>query len=416
MKPRLLTGPPPGKSAVAASRPVRGRLPPPPPAPAGPHERLGLPAWAALLIARVDRAHPADAVLRAALRRELRLSPAAAAALCRLVFGWFRWRGWFEAQTPTPDHVRAAAELARRFEEQPDHFAPTELVERAVPAWVRAEVAITPERARWLQTEPVLWLRARPGAGPVLAARLGECTPAGPGPLADALAYRGSQDLFRRPEFHAGQFEIQDLHSQAVGWLCAPQPGETWWDVCAGEGGKTLHLADLMQNRGLVWASDRAAWRLQILRRRARRARLFNYRAVLWDGSEPLPTGIRFDGVLVDAPCTNFGTWQRNPHARWTTRPADVAELAAVQIRLLRTVAPAVKPGGRLLYAVCTLFPAETEAVADAFTREHPDWEPLELRDPWTGEATARGRLWLWPEARPANGMFLAGWRRRQGG
>ncbi len=401
---------------MPAPRPARQRPAPAAPAILATQERLGLPTLATRLIARVDRAHPADAVLRAALPRELRLSPAAAAALCRLVFGWFRWRGWFETATPSPDQVRAAAGLARRFQEQPDSFAPAELIERAVPAWVRDQVEITPERARWLQTEPVLWLRARPGTGPALAARLGDCTPAGPGPLADALAYHGREDLFRRPEFHAGAFEIQDLHSHAVGWLCAPQPGETWWDACAGEGGKTLHLADLMQRRGLVWASDRATWRLQTLRRRARRAQVFNYRAVLWDGGARLPTRTRFDGVLVDAPCTNLGTWQRNPHARWTTLPADVDELAVVQSRLLRTVAPAVKPGGRLLYAVCTLFPAETGAVADAFAREHPDWEPLELRDPWTGAATAPGRLWLPPEARGANGMFLAAWRRPKAG
>lgn len=374
-------------------------------------ERVGLPVLAARLIARVDREHPADAVLRTALRDEVRLSPAAAAALCGLVFGWFRWRGWFEAEQPTPELVRQAAELARRFREQPDSFPPGELVERVAPAWVREHVEITPALARWLQTEPVLWLRARPGRGAELAAKLGDCEPAGAGRLADALAYRGTQDLFRRAEFHAGEFEIQDLHSQAVGWLCAPQPGETWWDACAGEGGKTLHLSDLMQNRGLIWASDPTAWRLRRLRLRARRAGVFNYRAALWDGSERLPTRTRFDGVLVDAPCTNLGTWQRNPHARWTTTPADVEELAAVQRRLLEHAARAVKPGGRLVYAVCTLTRAETEGVATTFEQAHPDWEPLELCDPFTGAVEARGRLWLRPEARPANAMFVAAWR-----
>lgn len=386
-----------------------------PPAAVSPNERVGLPVLAARLIARVDREHPADAVLRAALREEVRLGAAAAGALCGLVFGWFRWRGWLEAGPPTPEGVRRAAELARRFREQPDSFPHAELVERAVPAWVRDHVEITPALARWLQAEPVLWLRARPGRGAELAARLGDCEPAGPGPLADALAWRGTQDLFRRAEFHAGAFEIQDLHSQAVGWVCAPQPGETWWDACAGEGGKTLHLSDLMQNRGLIWASDAAAWRLRRLRLRACRAGVFNYRTALWDGGERLPTRTRFDGVLVDAPCTNLGTWQRNPHARWTTTPADVEELVALQGRLLAHAARAVKPGGRLIYAVCTLTRAETEAVAAAFEQLHPDWEPLELRDPFAGTVGVRGRLWLRPEHRPANAMFLAGWRRPAG-
>ena len=94
------------------------------------------------------------------------------------------------------------------------------------------------------------------------------------------------------------------------------------------------------------------------------RAKLFNYRAALWDGSPRLPTKAKFDGILVDAPCSGVGTWQRNPHARWTTTPNDVAELAAVQAKLLGNIASSVKPGGRLVYAVCTLTRAETTAVA----------------------------------------------------
>src|SRR5436305_4189145 len=85
--------------------------------------------------------------------------------------------------------------------------------------------------------------------------------------LANILRYDGEEDLFRTPEFHAGEFEIQDICSQLVGLLCAPKPGETWWDACAGEGGKTLHLSDLMENKGLIWACDRAEWRLQKLLR-----------------------------------------------------------------------------------------------------------------------------------------------------
>ncbi len=121
------------------------------------------------------------------------------------------------------------------------------------------------------------------GGGRELARETGRG--AGGGGLPDAVIYEGAEDLFRTAEFHAGEFELQDISSQIVGWICDPQPGETWWDACAGEGGKTLHLCDLMRGKGLVWASDRAAWRLQKLKReRAARARVFNYRAALWDG------------------------------------------------------------------------------------------------------------------------------------
>ena len=195
--------------------------------------------------------------------------------------------------------------------------------------------------------------------------------------FADTLEYTGAQDLFRTAEFHSGEFELQDLSSQAVGFICNPQQGETWWDACAGEGGKTLLLSELMENKGLIWASDRASWRLKFLKRRAARSRAFNYRTAPWDGSSRLPTKTKFNGVLVDAPCTGIGTWHRNPHARWTTTQQDVIELSQLQCQLLGNVATSLKPGGKLVYSVCTLTRSETAAVADAFERARPDFEPL---------------------------------------
>src|SRR3954447_26860225 len=142
-----------------------------------------------------------------------------------------------------------------------------------------------------------------------------------------------------------------------------------------------LHLCDLMRNKGLVWASDRAAWRLQQLKRRAARARLFNYRSVVWTGAAKLPTKTKFDGVLVDAPCSGVGTWQRNPHARWTTRPEDVRELAEVQKQLLSNAVETLKPSARLVYSVCTLTRMETSEVAESITRQFPQLKPLPLPD-----------------------------------
>jgi 16S rRNA (cytosine967-C5)-methyltransferase len=245
--------------------------------------------------------------------------------------------------------------------------------------------------------------------------------------LATALRYTGSRDLFRTEAFQTGLFEIQDLASQLVGHACAPQPGETWWDACAGEGGKTLHLADLMRNKGLLWATDRSLRRLTLLQRRAARAQVFNYRSAAWDGSARLPTKTKFDGILVDAPCSGVGTWQRNPHARWTTTPNDVRELAAIQRTLLEHVAPALKPGGRLLYAVCTLTRSETTDIASAFTAAHPEFEPSPVftalpsippslisplpQSPIPSVPSAT--LLLLPHELNANGMFLAAWKRR---
>ena len=138
---------------------------------------------------------------------------------------------------------------------------------------------------------------------------------------------------------------------------------------------------------------------------------MFNYRTALWDGSQKLPTKTKFDGILVDAPCSGVGTWQRNPHARWATTPDDVRELAATQLSLLNTVAGSLKPGGRLIYSVCTLTRSETTVVADAFSATHAELEPLAIAVVGTSDAS---RVTLWPQDINANGMFIAAWKRKK--
>lgn len=374
----------------------------------------------ASVIAKAGRSRPADAVLRQALKTERGLSTADAKEVTHAVFAYYRWLGWMDRKQPVAQQIKHALELAQRFAEAPERFSDDELLARAVPAWAGEEMEVAADWVRVIQDEPVLWLRAKRGQGEALAKKLGTgavhartaAVTTGESTLPDAVLYDGEEDLFRTPEFQAGEFEIQDISSQAVGLLCAPKPGETWWDACAGEGGKTLHLSDLMQNKGHIWASDRAEWRLKKLKLRAGRAKCFNYRAALWDGGERLPMRTKFDGVLVDAPCSGTGTWQRNPHARWTTTPEDVRELAEVQKRLLVNVAPAVKPGGLLVYSVCTLARTETTAVTECFSKCHPEFSPLPLANPFQPSATPTPQLWFWPQDTGGNGMFVAAWRR----
>ena len=361
------------------------------------------------VIHRANREHPADAVLREVLRGEHGLSPAETREISRAVFAYYRWWGWLQNEKGLERRLARAGELADRFEKNPLSLPVDALRAKAVPAWVAGEVQITDEWLRSLQREPKLWLRARRGQGRALAKKLGHAkTPA----LPDAVLYEGREDLFRLPEFHAGEFEVQDISSQAVGYICNPKPGETWWDACAGEGGKTLHLSDLMENQGLIWASDRAGWRLQKLKRRAARARMFNYRAAAWDGGARLPTKTPFDGVLLDAPCSGLGTWQRNPHARWSVTTEDVKELSALQQKLLTHAAAAVKPGGKLVYAVCTFTRSETVAVVEAFENRIKEFTPLPVVNPLAPSLPASLRLWLWPQQSGGNGMFVAAWRK----
>ena len=174
-----------------------------------------------------------------------------------------------------------------------------------------------------------------------------------------------------------------------------------------------MHLADLMSNQGLIWASDRTEWRLQKLKRRAARAEIFNYRSVIWDGGSKLPTRTKFDGVLIDAPCSGIGTWARNPHARWTTTESDVVELAEIQRKLLAHAAPSLKPGGRLIYSVCTMTRAETIDLAHAFEERCHDFERAKIANPLASSETRQNELWLSSGEAAGNGMFIAAWHKR---
>ena len=366
------------------------------------------------VVRTAGRDKPADAALREVLREMRNLPPFDAAEVSRSVFNYYRWHAWTREDRGADAAMHSARKLADRFRNDPNSFQVAELRAKVVPTWTLDAMDVSEAWLRSLQCEPTLWLRAKRGMSEVLMRGLPGLEQ--PDSLTDAFIFAGEMDLFRTPEFHAGEFEIQDIASQAVGWLCDPKPGETWWDACAGEGGKLMHLSDLMQNKGLIWASDRAEWRLQKLKRRAGRGKAFNYRAALWDGGAKLPTKTKFDGVLVDGPCSGVGTWQRNPHARWTTTLNDVNELAVVQQNLLGHAAKSVKPGGKLIFSVCTLTKAETTGVMEHFNSTQPEFEPMALPElKSNGRALAAGSsLTIWPQDMGGNGMFIAGWRRKK--
>jgi 16S rRNA (cytosine967-C5)-methyltransferase len=362
------------------------------------------------IIQKSDKALPADAAMRAELRAA-RLRPTDATEVSWAVFSYYRWFGWLE--TKEPPQVQRALDLAEQFARQPRSFRDEDLVQRAVPKWLEEHMPVSASWVRAIQSQPPVWLRARPGQGQELARKLKDAHVLAAEELTDTIRYEGREDLFRTAQFHAGEFELQDLSSQLVGIICRPEFGQTWWDACAGEGGKLLHLSDLMRNKGLIWATDRAQWRLKILKRRAARAHVFNYRVAPWGGEERLPTRTKFDGVLVDAPCSGVGTWQRNPHARWTTSPEDVRELADLQGQLLRHASRAVKPGGKLVYAVCTLTRLETVELAKTFSAERGDFDPLPVSNPLKPEVPSHAELELRPEEFGGNGMFVAAWTRK---
>ncbi|MBL9174952.1 MAG: RsmB/NOP family class I SAM-dependent RNA methyltransferase [Verrucomicrobiales bacterium] len=378
-----------------------------------PEVPAGREQLAVRILAKATATIPADLLLRQTLSRRKLLSRTDGAWISRAVFSTFRWQGWLDATTSAEDRLQKALSLADDYAISTSSISDDELRAKAIPGWTAEALDVSPAWLRSLQAEPALWLRTRPGMRDNVSTQLGFCEAPASAAFRDALRYDGQEDLYRNELFQAGAFEIQDIASQAVGILCDPKPGETWWDACAGEGGKTLHLSGLMEGKGLIWASDKAEWRLDRLKQRAGRAGCFNYRGVLWNGGPRPPTRTRFDGVLVDAPCSGVGTWGRNPHARWTTTPRDVEELAVLQRDLLSHAAASVKPGGKLVYAVCTLTRAETSGVTDAFTAAHPEFEPVLLSNPFAPNPSPSPSQFLWPQDTGGNGMFVAAWRRR---
>jgi 16S rRNA (cytosine967-C5)-methyltransferase len=229
--------------------------------------------------------------------------------------------------------------------------------------------------------------------------------------------------LQRAPEvaaleaFRQGWIEVQDEGAQIAALLLEAQPGAQVLDLCAGAGGKTLALAAAMQGRGRVVACDVRAGRSRRAGVRRRRAGAHNVEErTLTNERDPwlVRQKGRFDRVLVDAPCTGIGSWRRNPDGRWRLAPSDAAELVALQRRLLRSAARLLRPGGRLLYAVCTWLPRETREQRRWLLEAEPSLRAVALETAWGrllgGECplTSEGDVLLTPARHGTDGFFLA--------
>jgi 16S rRNA (cytosine967-C5)-methyltransferase len=182
--------------------------------------------------------------------------------------------------------------------------------------------------------------------------------------------------LFEMPAFVDGCFAVQDGAAQLVSLLLSPRPGERVLDACAGLGGKTTHLAQLMNNRGTIVAMDHAPAKLARLERETHRLGVSIVRTRRTDLNRPpaadaLP---RFDRILLDAPCSGLGVLRRNPDAKWSAQEKDIARCAARQMRFLDHLAPLLKKDGVLVYAVCSLEPEENEQVIAHFLKKHPNF------------------------------------------
>ena len=216
--------------------------------------------------------------------------------------------------------------------------------------------------------------------------------------------------------FRSGAIEIQDEGSQLVALLADARPGQQVVDFCAGAGGKALAMAAAMGNKGRIVACDVLGNRLKRAAERLRRGGLHNVETrALSSARDPWVKRHKgmFDRVLVDAPCTGTGTWRRNPDSRWRPLGPGLAELVRLQAEILDSAARLVKPGGRLVYATCSMLAEENEDQVAAFLDSHPEFAPLPLAELWPAVFGAPSPLdgpWLrlTPARHDTDGFFAA--------
>jgi len=312
-------------------------------------------------------------------------------------------RGWPEAPAPAGD---AASRLATQYSH---------------PAWLVAELL-----ERWGEAQTEAWLGAnQEPSPPALRAntpRLGReglrdllaplCSDLREHPLApESLILAGPHPpVAALPGFKEGLWQMQDPAATALGHLLGVSPGMRVLDLCAGAGGKTGHLAALMQNQGELLAVEPSPGRAAALKENLERLGVVIARVLEADGTR-LPPGLgRFDRVLVDAPCTGLGVLGRRPDLRWRRSPGDPARLAGLQLALASAAADLLAPGGALLYGTCTVTRAENEEVATALLAARPG-----LRLEWgqMPEAMAEcldGQGWwrTMPQGHGCDGFFAA--------
>jgi 16S rRNA (cytosine967-C5)-methyltransferase len=411
-----------------------------------------------------DQGWLADRALERALRRERGLWSAERRAIAEAVYGLVRYQGQLDAilgGRPSLALRYAAflvrfgrlkpAEAARRLGVAAAALAALEgadgriaqipdpldrlSVEASLPRWIAARLVkeLGAEEGRALalamNVRAPLTVRANAllGTREALRARLAEeGTEAEPTRFSPwGLVLDGRENAFALSAFQEGRFEIQDEGSQLIALACGARPGWTVVDACAGAGGKSLALAAEMRNKGSLHALDVDAERLEEARRRARRAGVHTLRArEIAAGPEAAAQladlAGKADLVLVDAPCSGLGTLRRKPDARWRLAEGDPERFAATQRTLVARFAPLLRPGGRLVYATCSVGRAENDDVAD-FAEREVGLRPVPLA-PLLGEARARdlaageARLHLYPHRHGTDGFFVAAFERAREG
>lgn len=239
--------------------------------------------------------------------------------------------------------------------------------------------------------------------------------------LSDAgIVVESGGNMALTPWYEQGELSVQDESSMLVAEIVDPRPGMKVLDCCAAPGGKTAHMAELMNDNGSVLACDLHDHKAELIEAQAKRLGLRSVRTLAIDARKLADSlsGQSFDRILLDAPCSGLGVIRRKPDIKWAKRPEDAADIAKLQSELLASVSSMLAPGGVLVYSTCTVTEQENEQVIDRFLREHPQFSLEGLPGPVAARlpertAAGNGTVVLLPHHFGSDGFFVARLRRR---
>ena len=419
------------------------------------HPKVLIDACAELIRLTLTFEHRADAVVSRFFRDNRGLGPRERATLAETVYTVLRKKLLFDHMAPSgsgPKERRLAilgfhgprdfllsglTEQEKNWLAQCDAVKPDDLMERHrhnLPEWLvpplkeQLGAGFWPLAESLLQTAPLdLRVNALKEKRADVQKELAQAainsvaTPYSPW----GLRIDGKPALTKLDAFTRGAIEVQDEGSQLLALLLDAKRGEMVGDFCAGAGGKTLAIGATMRSTGRLYAFDVSAHRLDALKPRLARSGLSNVHpaAIAHERDERIKRlAGKIDRVLVDAPCSGLGTLRRNPDLKWRQSAKSVQELVVKQTSILDSAARLLKAGGRLVYATCSILPQENEAIAEAFSAAHPDFDPLDAgelleqlkvadsRSLCSGGASGTGYLRLWPHLHQTDGFFAAVW------
>ena len=422
------------------------------------HPKVLLDACAELVRLTLTFEHPADAVVSRFFRDNRGLGPRERATLAETVYTVLRKKLLFDHLAPSGsgpkerrlailgfhgprDFLKSAlTEQEKNWLDQCDAINPADLMERHrhnLPEWLVQPLKDQLGDEFWplaesmaqnapldLRVNVLKEKRADVQKELARAAIKSVATPYSPW----GLRIEGKPALTKLDAFTRGAIEVQDEGSQLLALLLDAKRGEMVVDFCAGAGGKTLAIGATMRSTGRLYAFDVSAHRLDALKPRLARSGLSNVHpvAIAHERDERVKRlAGKIDRVLVDAPCSGLGTLRRNPDLKWRQSAKAVQELVVKQAAILDSAARLLKPGGRLVYATCSILPQENEAIAEAFTAAHPDFLPLDAGEVLSqlkveqaaslcsGGETGTAYLRMWPHRHQTDGFFAAVWTRK---